>query len=138
MVNIIDMQDMRYLNLFRKITNISTRFCLKYNEKIIFGVPRNLIPMALGENGRNIREMSEILGKKIKVVPNPKGIGDAKIFIRSIVEPVKFKDLEVRGNEIILTAGSQSKAALIGRNKRRLLEMQKIVSDFFGKEFRIV
>ncbi len=138
MVNIIDMQDMRYLNLFRKITGVSTRFCLKYNEKIIFCVPRNLIPMALGENGRNIREMSEILGKKIKVIPGPKGIGDVKIFIRSIVDPVKFKDLEIKGNEIILNAGSQSKAALIGRNKRRLLEMQKITSDFFGKEFRIV
>ena len=138
MVNIIDMQDMRYLNLFRKITGVSTRFCLKYNEKIIFFVPRNLIPMALGENGRNIREMSEILGKKIKVIPGPKGIGDVKIFIRSIVDPVKFKDLEIKGNEIILNAGSQSKAALIGRNKRRLLEMQKITSDFFGKEFRIV
>ena len=39
---------------------------------------------------------------------------------------------------LILTAGSQSKAALIGRNKRRLLELQRIAKDYFGKEFRIV
>jgi len=51
---------------------------------------------------------------------------------------VKFNDLEVTDNEIILTAGSHSKAALIGRNKRRMIEMQGIVKDFFSKEFRIV
>lgn len=134
----IDMQDMRYLNLFGRITKVSTRFCFKYNENIIFCVPRSLISKAVGEGGRNIRQISDILKKRIKVIPRPQGIADAKQFIGEIVKPVIFKDLEVKGDEIILTAGSQSKASLIGRNKRRLLEMQKIVKDFFGKEFRIV
>jgi len=93
---------------------------------------------AVGEDARNLRKMSEILGKKIRVVASPRGIQDAKEFIENIVKPVTFKDLEIRNNEIILTAGSQSKAALIGRNKRRLLEMQKIVKNYFGKEFRII
>ena len=47
-------------------------------------------------------------------------------------------NINISDNEIVLTAGSQSKAALIGRNKRRLLEMQKIISDYFAKDFRIV
>lgn len=132
------MQDMRYLNLFRKMTRISTRFCFKYNETIVFCVPKNMISKALGENGRNIKKMSEILRKKIKIVPKPRNIEDSKIFIQAIVNPVRFKDLNINDNEMILTAGNQSKAALIGRNKRRLLEMQEIVRDFFGKEFRIV
>jgi hypothetical protein len=38
-----------------------------------------------------------------------------------------------------LTAGNtQNKAALIGRDKRRLLEMQKIIKDFFSRDFRII
>jgi len=93
---------------------------------------------AIGNGGRNIKRINEILGRKIKVIPMPIGIADAKIFIQNIVEPVTFKDLEIKGYELILNAGSQSKAALIGRNKRRLFEMQKIVKDFFGKNFRIV
>jgi len=132
------MQDMRHLNLFGKITKISTRFCFKYNEAIVFCVPRKLISKAIGKGGKNIKHMNEILKKRIKVVAAPKGIQDAKSFIQAVVSPVNFKDLEVNGNEIVLTAGSQSKAALIGRNKRRLLEMKRIVKDFFGKEFRIV
>lgn len=138
MMKTIDMQDMRYLNLFGRITKVNTRFCFKYNENIIFCVPKPLISKAVGEGGKNIRQINEILRKRIKVISSPQGIHDAKQFIEAIVKPVAFKDLEVKNNEIVLTAGSQSKAALIGRNKRRFLEMQRIVKDFFGKEFRIV
>lgn len=138
MVNTINMQDMRHLNLFGKITQVGTRFCFDYNDTIIFCVPRQLVSKAIGENGTNVKKISEILRRKIKIIPQPKGIHYVGDFIQAIVSPVMFRDLEVRDNEIILTAGNQSKAALIGRNKRRLLEMQKIVKDFFGKEFRIV
>ncbi len=132
------MQDMRHLNLFNKITRVSTRFCFKYNEAIVFCVPMRFVSQAVGERGQNIKKMSEILRKRIKVIPNPRGIQDAKKFIEAIVSPVKFNDLEVTDDEIILNAGSHSKAALIGRNKRRMIEMQGIVKDFFGKEFRII
>lgn len=138
MTKTISMQDMRYLNLFGKITQVSTRFCFSYNNQIIFCVPRNLISRAIGENGRNVRKINEILGKRVKVISKPNGAYDIKKFIGDIVSPVTFKDLEVVEDEIILTAGNQSKAALIGRNKRRLLELQKISKDYFGKELRIV
>jgi len=137
MAGTISMQDMRYLNLFGKITRVDTRFCFEYNNAIIFCVPQPLIPKALGENARNVKQLSEILGKRIKIIPLPRGISDAKFFIRAIISPVELKGVEVKDNEIILTAGSHNKAALIGRNKRRLLEMQRIMKDFFGKEFRI-
>lgn len=138
MANTISMQDMQHINLFGNTTRIRTRYCFTYNETIFFCVPKKLISKAIGEGGKNIRQMSTLLRKKIKVIPIPYGIQHAKEFIRAIVSPVLFKDLEIKDNEIILTAGNQSKAALIGRNKRRLLEMQKIIKDFFGKEFKII
>lgn len=132
------MQDMRHLNLFGKITQVSTRFCFKYNDCIIFCVPMNLISKAIGENGKNVRKINEILKRKIKILPFPRGIEDAKTFFSSIVSPTEFKDMEINEKEIIITAGSQNKAALIGRNKRRLLELQKISGDFFDRDLRIV
>lgn len=137
MVSTIDMKDLRYLNLFSKITGVRTRFCFTYNETIFFCVPGALVSKAIGEGGRNIRKMSETLKRKIKVIPIPH-IETVRQFIQKIVDPVSFKDLEIKDDEIILTAGSQSKAALIGRNKRRLIEMQKILEGFFQKEFKIV
>lgn len=130
---------MRYLNLFGKITRIDTRFYFIYNGTIFFCVPKDLISKAIGEEGRNVREMHNIIGKRIKIIPVPLGILHIKPFIETIVSPVTFKNVEVKGNEVILTAGNtQNKAALIGRNKVRLFEMQKIIHDFFGKEFRII
>ena len=126
------------MNLFGKVTRVNTRFCFKYNEAIVFCVPMRFVSQAVGQGGKNIKKLNEILRKRIKVVPKPRGIQDAKKFIEAIVSPVKFNELEVAEHEIILTAGSHSKAALIGRNKRRLIEMQSIVRDFFDKEFRIV
>ena len=136
--NTINMQDMRYLNLFEQVTRISTRYFFMYNDCMVFCVPKNLVMAAVGEEGRNVRMLSEVFRRRIKVIPIPGGVEHARQFIEAITSPVKFKGLDVNSNEIILTAGSQSKAALIGRNKRRLLEMQKIVKDYFGREFRIV
>ena len=139
MVRTINRDDIRHLNLFSKITRVDTRFCFKYNETIIFCVPRRDISRAIGERGRNIHELRRILGKKVRVIPRPNGIEDVKQFIENIVNPVTFKDLEIKNNEIIITAGGmQNKAMLLGRNKRRLLEMQEIIKDFFGKGVRII
>ena len=131
------MQDMRYLNLFAKITGVSTRFCFKYNDFIVFSVPRKFVSKAIGGQGKNVRKLNEILGRKIKIVSSPENPGNIEEFLRSVVSPVGFSDIEVVGKDIIINAGNQNKAALIGRNKRRLLELQKIAKDFLGKELRI-
>ena len=86
MNNTINMQDMRYLNLFGKITQVSTRFCFRYNEAIVFCVPKELVSKAIGENGNNVRRINEILGKRIKIVPSPRGLQDARKFMENIVK----------------------------------------------------
>mgnify|MGYP001603404945 CR=1 FL=1 len=136
MVKTIDMQEMRYLNLFEQVTRVRTRFSFKYNENIFFCVPKPMVSRSIGENGRNLRQMSSILNKNIRVVAAPRDIGDIEPFIRSITNPITFKGVEVKDGEVVVSGG-KNKAILIGRNKRRLLEMQKIVQDFFNMGFRI-
>ncbi len=136
MASTINMQDMRYLNLFEKIMRVRTRFCFKYNEIIFFCVPKHLVFKAVGENGKNIKKMGETLEKRIKIIPAPEGIKDIESFIKSIVDPINPRNIEIKEDKIVVSGGN-NKAALIGRNKRRLLEMQKIIKEFFGKDFRV-
>jgi len=134
----LDMRFIRYLNLFEKITRISTRYCFFYNNCIVFAVPRKLISKAVGEAGRNVRRLSEIIGRKVKIIATPENIADAGKFISDIISPIMFKTLEITEKEIIISGNKQSKATMIGRNKVRLIELEKIVKEFFGKELKIV
>lgn len=135
----LDMRFIRYLNLFEKITKVRTQHCFGYNSTIVFLVPRPQIARAIGEAGGGIKRLTQILEKKVKIIAIPFGKEDLKNFILDLTYPVKFKSLELNGNSLIINAGMQSRAALIGRNKTRLSEMKEILEQYFGiKEVRIV
>lgn len=135
---LISMQTMRYINLLDKTSRVKTSKCFVYNNVIIFAVPKALVSRAIGPNGEHARKIQQILGKKVRVIEEPHGLENAEKFVKDIVEPVDFKSLEIQNDEFVLTAGSQSKAALIGRNKVRLQELGQILEDNFGKTLRIV
>lgn len=136
-VKTIDMQDLRYLNLFGKVTGVNTKYVLRYNEMLVFLVPKMMLKKSLGKDNENLRKMSGIVKKRIRVVALPLSVKDAQSFVSAIIKPVEFSEFEVKDNEIIITAGRENKAALLGRNKRRFLEMQSILKSFFGKDLKI-
>ena len=61
MIKTINMQVMRYINLFAKISKIPPKHCFLYNNTIIFVVPENKVSLAIGENGSNIKKISKTL-----------------------------------------------------------------------------
>lgn len=132
MVKTLDMQFIRYANLFGKITNIRTNHCFEYNNMIVFAVPRIFVRKAIGINNENLKKLSEILKRKIKIVPIPNGKEEIEKFVSVIVSPVKFKAINIKENDVIINANTQNKASLIGRNKVRLNEMQNILDQYFG------
>lgn len=135
----LNMQTIRYINLLDKVSNVKTSKCFVYNGTIIFAVPSNLVSKAIGPGAVNIRRIQESLGKRVRVMSRAEGKEDAERFVRNLVEPVSFKSVEVRDGELIIVAGStQSKAALIGREKRRLNELSQIVKDTFSLDLRII
>lgn len=134
----IDMQVMRYINLFARISKVPPKHCFIYNSMLIFTVPKSKVQQAIGKNSENLKKMGEILKRKVKVAAIPYGLGDAEKFIQTIVSPIEVKGVEIDGNMLMINAGQQSKAMLIGRNKLRFEEMKKIIKDYFGKELKIV
>ena len=139
MGQIIDMQFMRYINLFEKISHVSTTNCFVYNNIIIFAVPKPLVSKAIGKNGANAKRIGELLKKKIKIIAMPKDISRLKDFIDDIVEPVVFSKLELKGKEVIISGGNrQTKATLIGRDRVREKELGDVLAKSFGiTKFRV-
>jgi len=138
-MTIINMQTMRYINLLDRVSHVKTNRCFVYNNIIIFAVPRMMMPQALGQNLSNIREIQGQLGKRVRIIEEARGIESVKKFIQDIVYPAKFKSLEIRDNELAITAGGkQNKAILLGRDKARLAELEQIVKDNFGLDLRII
>jgi transcription termination/antitermination protein NusA len=140
MAEVIDMQLMRYINLFSKVSRVSTTKCFVYNNQIVFAVPKAKVSVAIGRDAINIKKLRDILRKKIKVVAMPdvdnrEGIGK---FVEAVVNPVEFNKIEVKENSVTINAGRQNKAALIGRNRGREKELSEILKNFFHiTKFRI-
>lgn len=133
MSNIIDMQVMRYINLFEKISRVSTMNCFVYNNTIVFAVPKSLVSRAIGNGAVNVKKMGEILGKKVKVIAE-RDVGEIQQFVADIVDPVTFNKVELSNGVAVINAGRQNKAALIGRNRVREEELQGILKKFFSIE----
>jgi len=140
MAGMIDMQLMRYINLFARTTRVQTTKCFVYNNQIIFAVPRDKVSVAIGKGAINVKKLSGILRKKIKVVAMPlvdsdEGIGK---FVEDVVAPIEFNGVEINGNSFVINAGRQSKAALIGRGRQREKELADVLRNFFHiDKFRI-
>jgi transcription antitermination factor NusA-like protein len=105
---------------------------------IIFAVPSSFVSKSIGEGGKNVKRLSEVMKKRVKIIKAPNSIAEAEEFISSLVAPTQFKSLEVSQEDIILRGSMQSKAALIGRNRVRFKELEIIIQQFFGKNLKVV
>ena len=132
MTKVLDMRTIRYSNLFHRVTKIRSNHCFEYNNAIVFSVPRNLVSKAIGRDNKNLEILNKIIGKKIKIVAIPQGKEDIENFVAIITRPIKLKAIEIKGEDAIISAGAQSKASLIGKNRSRLMEMENILGQYFG------
>ena len=134
----ITMMDLMQLNLFTKITGVKTSSLFKYNNIVFFGVAPQFLRMALGDNASNLKKVGDAIRRRVRIVPLPKSKEDRQTFFEKITDPISIKEIQETENEILINSGGMNKAALIGRDKRRLIEMQKISKDFFGKDLRVI
>jgi len=143
MVKTFDMQFIRYINLFGRVTKITAKHCFLYNNTLVFVVSKNQIEEAIGKNNSNLRKLSEILGKRIRVIAEPHSIKDIKNFVSVLVSPIKFDSIEIVKNnlgneEVLIKADLEGRSMLIGRNKTRLEELKQIIEEHFNiKNVRI-
>jgi len=141
MAEIINMQLIRYLNLFAGVTKVPTTKCFVYNNQIIFAVPKTQVSRAIGRDAVNVKRLNSILRRKIRVVAMPMSNCNDEIgrFVEAVISPIEFNKVEVKENSVVISAGRQSKASLIGRDRQREKELSDVLKNFFNvAKLRIV
>jgi len=139
MKTIIDIRKIRYLNLFEKITGIRGMDCFFYNNMVYFAVLPQDIFRAIGKDSENLKKLSNVIERKIRVIAYPSKLKEAPKFILQLIVPLELKNITINGKEIIIEAGSrEAKALLMGRDKKKLEELEDIIKSFFGCELKVL
>lgn len=131
MIRKLVFQDIQYINIFEKIARVRPSDCFNYGFYLVFVVPQVELSKAIGQNGVNAKKISATINKKIKIISNN---GNKEDFVKSIISPIKFKELKLEDGTVSIKAGPQSKALLIGKNSTRLKELKGILERYFKIE----
>lgn len=138
------MQVIRYMNLFTKITRVNAKYCFSYNNMVVFIIPGRDIDQAIGRDNVNLKKLSGIMLKRIRVLAEPSGEEDLEKFVSVLVTPATFEKITITNNDgvreaIITTNDRESKAMLIGRGRAREQELKEILGQYFKvKNVRIL
>lgn len=131
MIRKLVFQDIQYINIFERITRVRPSDCFMYGFYLVFVVPQYELSKAIGQSGINAKKISAALNKKIKIISYN---GDNEEFVKSIISPIKLRELKLQDSVLSIRAGPQSKALIIGKNSQRLKELKGILERYFKVE----
>ena len=131
-----DIDIMKFISLFERITKINAKDCFKQGERIIFIVNEGKAGMAVGKKGMNIKRLENLFKKKVKIVEYN---DDLIEFVKNIIHPLPAKEIsEDNGIVTIIPLDSQTRGYLIGREAVNLRGFEDIVKRYFEiKEIKV-
>lgn len=128
-------QQIAAMSLFSKLTRVDAKDCFLTDSGFIFVVKEGLAGMAVGKAGSNIKKLEKITKKKVKVVEYS---ADPCKFVANLIFPIRPKDIVKEDDKIKIIAGDfQSRARLIGRNKKNLNQLLNIFNKYFKESIEI-
>ncbi|MDD5331991.1 MAG: NusA-like transcription termination signal-binding factor [Candidatus Nanoarchaeia archaeon] len=122
-------EEINYINIMEKSTKAKIKDCYLENDLLVFITDEGEIGKAIGKAGSNIKRVSNLLHKQIKVIEFNKS---PEIFIENLIKPVKGKVYKDENGTIFIEVKDMAgKANLLGKNRRNLIKIQEIASKYF-------
>ncbi len=115
-------ESIRTLALFERITKIPAKDCVIMENSVYFLVDPQLVGLAIGRNGSNIKEIKRILNKNVKVFGYSK---NPEELIRNLIPHVK--NIEINNSSITVTVPSKYKTVVIGKGGENIKALREIV-----------
>ena len=129
----LDRELIGFVNVFESMTGARVKdVFFGKDEELVFVVAEGDMGKAIGKMGVNIRRLSGMLKKRIKVIEYSSNLIE---FLKSAIDPIKADGFEDVGDAIkILIKDTSLKARLIGRNRRNINEISNLVERYFKKK----
>lgn len=127
-------KEMKYISFFEATMGASVIDCVDDNELIVFVVRGGEMRRILRRGGRNLKRLSRLIKRKIKVVEHAE---DAGTFIRNALSPAKIMDLRLTerpdGRKIAVVAVvARDKGLAIGRGGKTIDLVRSLAKRHYG------
>jgi N utilization substance protein A len=131
-------KEMSYIALFENITGATAKDCIVDDElnRIIYIVKEGDLGAAIGRNGKNIRLLERMTGKKHEIIEYAE---DARQFIKNALKPAYVNEVRITerpdGKSIaVVTVNPRDKGVAIGKNGRNAERIRFLAKRYFQIE----
>jgi transcription termination/antitermination protein NusA len=127
--------ELRLISLFQSITGATARDCVVDDkmERVIFIVNKGQMGLAIGKGGATIRQLQNVVGKKVELVEYS---DDASEFIRNILNSDMINEIRINDRidgtrQAIVIVDAKKKGVVVGREGRNAEKARLLAKRYF-------
>ncbi|MFQ6009677.1 MAG: NusA-like transcription termination signal-binding factor [Candidatus Aenigmatarchaeota archaeon] len=128
-----DTDDILAIAAFENATGCDVRDCIN-NETLYFLVSPGKAALAIGKEGKNIKNAERILQRPIKIFEFSE---DPKQFIKNLIP--QAQKIDISGEKVIVSILNKDRGVVIGRSGNNIKVIRELLERNIGmKELRIL
>jgi transcription termination/antitermination protein NusA len=127
--------ELRLISLFQSITSASARDCVvdEKMDRVIFIVNKGQMGLAIGKGGATIRQLQNVVGKKVELVEYS---DDPSEFIRNILNTDMINEIRINDKidgtrQAIVIVDAKKKGVVVGREGRNAEKARLLAKRYF-------
>ena len=114
--------ELRLMSLFQSITSVTARDCVVDDkmDRVIFIVNKGQMGLAIGKGGMTIRQLQNVVAKKVELVEYS---DDASDFVRNILNSQMVNDVKITlrtdgSKQAVVLVDAKRKGVVVGKEGR--------------------
>ena len=125
-----------YLSLFQTITTAVARDCVIDDkmERVIFVVNKGQMGMAIGKGGSNIKQLQNVITKKIELVEYSESPVNfiKNVFNSDMVQDVKISERAEGTKNAVVVVDMKKKGIIVGKDGRNVDKARILAKRYFN------
>jgi N utilization substance protein A len=123
------------MSLFQSITSVTARDCVVDDkmDRVIFIVNKGQMGLAIGKGGMTIRQLQNVVAKKVELVEYS---DDASDFVRNILNPQMVNDVKITqrtdgSKQAVVLVDAKRKGVVVGKEGRNAEKARLLAKRYF-------